>query len=345
MHFRRHVFDTLQGLSHPGAKATVKLMSQRFVWPGVRKDSRAWTRAFTSCQLSKVTRHVDAPLGSFDLSSTRFSLVHFDLVRPLPVSSGFRYCLTAINRYTRWLEALPLADITAEAVAKTFVSVGIARFGCPQQITTDQGWQFEVRLATIIGSSLSRTTPWHPASNGMVERPHRQLKAALMCHTYEHWAEALPLVLLGLHSAWKEDLKASSAELVYGSPLRLPGEFFTPSPSECTKVIDFGSRLKVHIGKLRPIPASRHAAPSTFIFTDLATSHFFLRHEALRRALQAPYVSPHRVLHRVDKIYTIEVQGAAKTVSIDRLKPAYFLHFDTETVSPPAIPSGLTTRS
>jgi len=55
----------------------------------------------------------------------------------------------------------------------------------------------------------------------MIERIHRQMKAAFMCHAGELWAEALPLVLLGIRSAWNEDLKASSAELVYGSLLRL----------------------------------------------------------------------------------------------------------------------------
>jgi hypothetical protein len=180
----------------------------------------------------------------------------------------------------------------------------------------------------------------------MIERLHRQLKAALMCHADEHWTEALPLVLLGIRSAWKEDLNASAAELVYGSPLRLPGEFFAPSPSACTDVTDFAARLQVHIGKLRPVPASRHAAPSTFIFKDLATaSHVFLRQGALRGALHAPYVGPYKVLHRGDKTYTIEVQGAAKVVSIDRLKPAYVLHVDTASASPPVISSGITTRS
>jgi cleavage and polyadenylation specificity factor subunit 1 len=123
-----------------------------------------------------------------------------DLVGPLPVSSGFWYCLTAIDRSTLWPEAHPLSEITAEAVAKAFVSVWVARFGCPQQITTDQGRQFEARLfkslAAILRSSLTRTTAWHPASNGLVERLNRRLKAALMCHAGEHWTEALPLVLL-----------------------------------------------------------------------------------------------------------------------------------------------------
>ena len=159
--------------------------------------------------------------------------MHFDLVGSLSVFSGFPYCLPAINRYTRWPEALPLSDITAEAVAKTFDSVWIPRFGCPLQSPTDQDRQFEANLcktvAVITGYSLTRTTTWHPASNVMIERLHCQLKAALMCPADEQWAEALPLVLLGILSAWKEDLQASSAELVYGSRMRLPG-IFLPLP-------------------------------------------------------------------------------------------------------------------
>jgi hypothetical protein len=144
-----------------------------------------------------------------------------------------------------------------------------------------------------------------------------------MCHVDEHWAEVLPLVLLGIRSARKQNLKAASAELVFGSPLRKPGDFFVPSPVEYTNIPDFASRLRVHIGKLRSVLASRHAVPSTLIFKDLTTSsHVFVRQGALRVALQAPYVGPYRVFHCSNKTYTIEVHGAASKVSIDRLKPA-----------------------
>jgi hypothetical protein len=81
----------------------------------------------------------------------------------------------------------------------------------------------------------------------MIKSLRHQLEAALICHADENWAEALPLFLLGIRSAWKEDLEASLVELVYGSPLWLPEEFFTPSPAECTDITDFVSRLRVHI--------------------------------------------------------------------------------------------------
>jgi hypothetical protein len=50
-----------------------------------------------------------------------------------------------------------------------------------------------------------------------------------MCPTDQQWTEALPLVLLGIRTTFEEDLQASVAELVYGEPLRIPGELLTPS--------------------------------------------------------------------------------------------------------------------
>jgi hypothetical protein len=77
----------------------------------------------------------------------------------------------------------------------------------------------------MCGIHLSRTTAYHPAVNELVERFHRTLKAAIMCHANHQWTEALPLVLLGIRSAFKEDLQASVAELVYGEPLRISASY------------------------------------------------------------------------------------------------------------------------
>jgi transposase InsO family protein len=84
-------------------------------------------------------------------------------------------------------------------------------------------------LARLCGIQLSRTTAYHPAANGLVERFHRTLKAAIMCHADQHWTEALPLVFLETRTTFKEDLQASVAELVYGEPLRIPGQLLAPA--------------------------------------------------------------------------------------------------------------------
>jgi transposase InsO family protein len=256
-------FDSLHSLSHPGANATVKLVSDRFVWPGIRRDCREWVRSCLACQRSKVYRHVSAPIGTFQLPRVRFQDVHIDLVGPLPISQGYRYCLTAVDRFTRWPEAIPLQDITAETVAKALLSGWISRFGCPVKIVTDRGRQFESALfkllSQIAGFQHYRTTAYHPCCNGLVERFHRQFKAAITCHADSTWVESLPLVLLGIRSAFKDDLKSSSAELLYGEPLRLPGEIFAPTSEQDIDFTDYLSRLRKFSADLQPVPASRHS--------------------------------------------------------------------------------------
>ncbi|KAI5724764.1 hypothetical protein M8J77_006869 [Diaphorina citri] len=226
--FRRTAFNSIHQLSHPSVNTTVKLVKERYVWPSISKDCRTWTRSCMDCQRAKVTRHVHAPLGSFSPPTRRFEHVHLDMII-MPHSDRFRYCLTMVDRFTRWPEVIPLADQEAPTVAKAFYTHRIARFSVSQRITTDKGRQFESslfkELSTLTGSHHLRTTAYHPAANGMVERLHRQLKAAIKCHHTARWTDILPTVLLGIRAAWRDDFKASCAELVYGEPLRLPGEF------------------------------------------------------------------------------------------------------------------------
>lgn len=331
--FRRLVFDSIHGLSHPGVKATQKLVSQRFVWPSMRRDCRDWCRSCIHCQRSKVSRHVNSPLEAFPRPTQRFAEVHVDLVGPMPYSRGFQYCLTAVDRFTRWPEVIPITDIKAETVSHAFISGWVSRFGCPLRITTDRGRQFISdifrRLATMIGAQHICTTAYHPAANGLVERFHRQMKAAIMCHDTEDWVEVLPLVLLGIRTAWKDDLAASTAELVYGETIRLPGDFFESSEQDkAPDYTDFVSRIRIHMAHLRPTPTTTHqsGSPKTFVHRDLATAPYvFVRKDCVRKSLQPPYTGPYRVIDRHDKYFKLEIKGKPDTVSIDRLKPAHLL--------------------
>ena len=328
---RIKAFHQLHDLSHPGIRASQRLLTSRYIWEGINRDVRLWTRTCTACQASKVTRHTHSPPGTFPPVSRRFDHIHIDLVGPLPSSSGHRYILTCVDRFTRWPEAIPVPDITTDTVANAFIATWISRFGVPLSLTSDRGGQFEAnvwsKIMVLLGIRRYRTSSYHPQSNGMVERFHRQLKSSLMAASQrEHWSLALPLVLLGIRSSLKEDLQHSSSELVYGANLRLPGEMLVPSqkPVQCSAQ-DFATRLHSAMRNLQPVQP-RSSPKKTFVSQDLDTcTHVFVRVDAVQRPLSQPYQGPYRVLRRTRKTVTIDRNGSQDAVSMDRVKPAYLL--------------------
>ncbi|BHF80129.1 hypothetical protein SprV_0702325300 [Sparganum proliferum] len=325
---RRKVFSSLHNLSHPGSRATDKLVSDRFVWPAIHKDLKAWTRACIPCQRSKIQRHNKAPIGTFHGPGARFSHVRLDIVGPLPLSNGCSYLLTCVDRFTRWPEAIPLPDIAAPTVVKTFLSRWVAIFGAPSTITTDRGAQFESNLfqslLSFLGCTRIRTTAYHPAANGMVERFHRQLKASLRAaDDPENWTDHLPLVVLGIRSSLKSDLDCSAAELVFGATVRLPGQMISPTPRVAVEdPTNLLHRLRQFLRTLSPVPP-RPSVSESYLEKDLATcSHVYLRCDRVRRPLEPPYDGPFRVISRGTKNFRIQRGTREEVVSVDRLKAA-----------------------
>lgn len=161
-----------------------------------------------------------------------------------------------IDRFTRWPEAIPISNITAETCARTFYDCWIARFGDPERITTDRGTQFESELfrnlTALTGSYKTITTAYHPQCNGLVERFHRQLKASLMCHDTT-WTLSLPIVLLGIRTTIKE--------LVYGTNLRIPSDLIDkPANLELTPPQDFVKNTKAHrVTGIMTVTSQKHS--------------------------------------------------------------------------------------
>lgn len=168
------------------------------------------------------------------------------------------------------------------------------------------------------------TTAYNPEANGLVERLHRQLKSAIMCHETEAWVDMLPVILLGFRAIYKEDLGATSSELVFGETIRLPGEFLQPSHKFSSNPMTAVTELRRYFADLAPQPTSRHCTRSIFCFKDLLScSHVFIRRDYVRRSLIPPYEGPFKVISRSDKYYVVQIKGKDVSVSIDRLKPFY----------------------
>ena len=176
----------------------------------------------------------------------------------------------------------------------------------------------------ILGTHRIRTTAYHSISNGIIERFHHFLKAALRAHgQHTPWINTLSLVLLGKRAAVKEDLGCSAAELVYSSMLCLPGQLFLPSPDAIPDTT-YISKLKSTMTKVCPTPTRAQSSHTPFIPQNLNSTKFvFVQHDGVKSSLQPPYNRPFKVIDRDDKYFTIEIRGKQATVSIDRLKPTY----------------------
>ena len=329
VNLRYEVFNTLHSLSHPGVRATKRLVKERFVWPNIDRDLTEWTRSCIPCQKSKISRHNKPQIGTYNEPDARFAHIHMDIVGPLPPSKGHTHLLTIVDRFSKWMDAIPLKDITAPHLAEQFMHHWISKFGCPKVLTTDRGANLISsvfpHLHKLLGIKHCKTTPYHPAANGMIERTHRALKAAIKARNATDWYDQLPVILLGMRVAVKEDLGYSPAELVYGTQLRLPCDFF--ETTELPPVTHgFVSKLHEFMANLQPPRAARHCKEQIFLHKNLSDcSHVFIRNHS-GGALNPAYAGPYRVINRQGNFFTVQKDNREQSVSIEHLKPAFILN-------------------
>ena len=320
--FRHPLFCALNCLCHPGIKATFRLINGRYFWQDMKNDVKRWCEECLECQQSKIGQHSKKQIKQLPVPTQRFANVHMDIVGPLetPLTDNClkpRYLLTVIDSHTRWLEAIPLVDISAQTVTQAFLLHWVARFGPPLHLTTDRGTQFcaelTTRLNNILGIHHIRTTGYNPRANGMVKRSHRTLKTALKARG-RNWLDQLPIVLLGIHMRPDDD-GTSAFSRVTGEQPMVPS--IIPSNFDLTQLSIALHKLPFDCSLTRPRKIKEH------IPDKLKTcSHVWLRVDRVRKPLEAPYQGPYEVINRTDDTFTILIRGNQSVVSIDRLKPA-----------------------
>ena len=161
---------------HMGDRRTRYVVARKFVWPGMARDISLWCKSCIVCQKQQKDR---APMCPMPILTEPFEAVAVDLVGPFPrAKSGHRYLLTLICLTSRYPEALPLKCITAEAVAEGLIEL-FSRHGVPRSILSDQGKQFKCRLFEVLCEKFKiskiHSSPYHPQSNGVVQRFHGTL--------------------------------------------------------------------------------------------------------------------------------------------------------------------------
>jgi hypothetical protein len=243
----------------------------------------------------------------------------------LQYSNNFNHIFTIIDRTFKWMEAIPLSDMSAVACAKALTFTWISRFGIPETIPSDRGPQFTsnlwFKLCEMLHISHSQTTAYHPESNGAVERLHRRLKDALRARAATAtWSEELPFVLLGLRAQPREDTGLSPAEAVFGAPIVLPNEFLQNEEMPVDAIIkSFSKTFHVPAVSL-PRHNSSAQLPDELPGDLLSAPLVWVHRGGVIPPLQRLYDGPYTVLRCGSRSFTIRVGSQDKVIAVSRLK-------------------------
>ena len=214
---------------HLGKRKTTQRVTQRFYWPTVSRDVAEFCRSCKTCQLDSARRVSRAPLVPLPIISEPFRRIAMDIVGPLPKSrSGKRFILVVCDYATRYPEAVPLRSIDAEHIAEELVQI-FSRVGIPEEILTDQGTNFMSQLLAEVYKLMRvksiRTSPYHPQTDGLVERFNQTLKAMLRktaTSEGKDWDTLIPYVLFAYREVPQASTGFSPFELLYGRSVRGP---------------------------------------------------------------------------------------------------------------------------
>lgn len=163
-----------------------------------------------------------------------------DILGPLPLTErGNKYILMVGDYFTKWMEAFPKPNQEAETVAGILVKEYVCRYGVPLILHSDQGRNFESsvmkEMCELLGIKKTHTTPYHPQSDGMIERFNRTLEAQLskfVDYNQHDWDTHIPLLLLAYRSAVHESTRCTPAKMTFGRDLRLPIDLVYGRPEE-----------------------------------------------------------------------------------------------------------------
>ncbi|GFO31661.1 gypsy retrotransposon integrase-like protein 1 [Plakobranchus ocellatus] len=330
---------------HSGFRKTLSAIRDYFSWPGVCSDVKNYITSCHLCQIKPRTgRDQPAPFQQVPIVGEPFERVVIDLVGPLPVSCDkYEYLLTLVDVSTRWAEAVPQRKITAKDVAGALFSI-FTRLGFPKEIQSDRGQQFMSNLLAEFNSLCDIkhfvSTPYHPQTNGIVERFHSTLKSIIRKLSHEspsEWSCFVPAALFAYRGQVHSSTGFSPFYLLFGRVPRGPMQilsdvFLNKNLSRDTSfqyqyVINLHNRIRkdwqiaqesmrdsASESRLRHEPKSRlkHFIPGNEVLVLLSTSD---------NKLVLSYKGPYTVVEkRTGVVYLVDLGDRRCTFHVNLLR-------------------------
>ena len=353
---RKEVVQELHGgksSGHLGMKKTTGKVRMRFYWVGMDADIRSVVRKCDVCARRKTPlKKRKAPLQQESVGAP-MERVALDVVGPLPETErGNKYILVVGDYFSKWMEAYPIPDQTAQTVAEKFVNEFTCRFGVPTVLHSDQGRNFESQvfkeMCDILGIDKTRTTPYNPKSDGLIEKFNHTLITTVSMMIEPHnrqrdWDLKVPLALFAYRSAPQESTGETPNMLMLGRELSLPIDL-TMEAGNLGEVVDsypetdFAYNLRkgmqrahqrardnmAESARRQKKTYDRKAEGSSFRIGDFVWLHNTAKTKGVSPKLQQRWHGPYLIIDKLSDV-TCRIQerknAKKRVVHVDRLKP------------------------
>ena len=242
------------GAGHFGVEKTKLKVLEGSIWHKLRDSCEEWVGGCAICNRQKKGDRKNRGRQQLFHAGYPLERVHIDIMGPLiTTGNGNKYVLVIVDQFTKWVEAYPVKDQQAETVAKVVVREFIGRYGCPMEIHTDQGRNFESGLfkgmCEIMGIKKTRTTSFRPSANGQVERYNRSIAQIIRCYVgdkQEKWDEYLGLATSAIRATVNRATGFTPNRLMLGREVMKPLDLMLGNRGE---LVDggtiFGTDLKL----------------------------------------------------------------------------------------------------
>jgi hypothetical protein len=221
------------GLGHLKFDSIENLFKSRYWWPTWKYELKNFIAHCSECQLNAShSEGINTPVRPISPSGLPFERWGIDFIQDLPeTSSGNRHIITAIDYATRWVVAKAVPERTTSEMTKFLYENILMNYGCPYEIFSD-------RASALLSESLSNymelqtirhkaTTPYHPRTNGMVERMHAMVGHSITTLSNsqpQRWDEFLNQTIFAIRVRTHTTTRYSPFYLLYGIEPRIPGD-------------------------------------------------------------------------------------------------------------------------
>lgn len=326
---------------HPGSQRMYKRIKSSYYWKGMRSDIEDYVKKCKLCQINKPLRKSNkAPMEITSTSTRPFERLALDIVGPLPDAGlqNFKFILTLQDDLTKFTSAYPMVSSTSEEIARNLVHF-MSLFGFPKTILTDLGTCFTSdlfkQLTEILKVKATFTTPYHPQTNGALERSHATLKEYLKSFVNENqndWHCYLFTAILAYNTTPHCTTNYTPHELLYGYKPSIPNSLYETTSNTTYNEYIRALQYRMRYSREKAIQNIINSKEKSKQYYDISSREitykvgdlvYLKHHHRLRKALSPIWKGPYKII-KIHNNHNVTLQIGRKKIKYhtNEIKPA-----------------------